>query len=209
MNQLLHEIVAWFMAFMSQNGYTAVVLALFLEGAWVPITSEVFLLAAGFLAWEGRLSLWLVAFLGSLGFSVGVFIPYLVGRYLGKEFLLRYGRYIFLTEKDVAGVEWWFRRYGEKAILLTRCLPVVRNAISLPAGMARLPLGRFWTYTFLGFFPWALAVTGLGFLAGANWEKFRPLFNRVDDVMLTVLLVALGGLWLWLYLRRQRRDKTG
>lgn len=204
MREYLGLVVRWLLLLLDRTGYLGVGLALFLEGAWFPITSEVFLLLAGFLTGEKSLSYWGVVFAGTAGYTLGAAVPYLLARAKGEDFLYRYGRYALIFPSDIERVKSWFQRYGETAVLLTRCVPVLRNAVSFPAGLARLPLRRFWGYTFAGFFPWAAAVTLAGRLAGEHWARLSFWLRRVDDLLTAVLVGAVVATWLWLMARRKK-----
>lgn len=177
---LLDQVVKWLLDVMAILGYPAVFAALFLEGAWVPITSEIFLLTAGFLAFQGKMNFLVAALSGAAGFATGCFVPFLLARYKGRPFLVRWGRYVFVTPEDVERVEKWFTRYGPRVILLTRMIPVVRNAISFPAGMGRLHPAYFFLLTIVGFGPWAVFVTYAGMKMGANWETILQLVDGLS-----------------------------
>ncbi|MDI3280397.1 MAG: DedA family protein [Bacillota bacterium] len=205
MTEYLSLVARWLLSLLHRTGYLGVGLALFLEGAWFPITSEVFLLLAGFLSGEKLLNYWGVVFSGTAGYTLGAAVPYLLARARGEDFLFRYGRYALIFPSDVERVKSWFQRYGEAAVLLTRCIPVLRNAVSFPAGLAHLPLRRFWGYTFAGFFPWAAAVTLAGRLAGEHWARLSLWLQRVDDLLAAVLAGVAVAIWLWLVARRRKR----
>jgi len=122
---------------------------------------------AGFLAVQHTLSLWGAGVAGAVGCVLGSLVAYGIGATGGRPVLLRYGRYVLISPHDADRANTFFARYGAPAIFLTRLMPIVRPFISLPAGIARMPLGPFVVYTFLGSLPWRLALA----FAGLSWAR--------------------------------------
>lgn len=210
LSEVLDPAVKWLLDVMATLGYPAVFAALFLEGAWVPITSEIFLLTAGFLAFQGKMNFLAAALSGAAGFAVGCFVPFLLARYKGRAFLARWGRYVLVTPEDVARVERWFTRYGARIILLTRMIPVVRNAISFPAGLGKLRPARFFLLTIVGFGPWAVFITYAGMKLGANWDTILQLVDGLSAIGWVIVggFVAMAIGFLVLRRRAVLRGKT-
>ncbi|HET7313114.1 DedA family protein, partial [Salinisphaera sp.] len=151
-------------------GLLAVFVLSTLESACIPIASEVVVPPAGFLAYQGALSLWGVVAAATLGNVAGGWIAYAVGRRGGRPLIRRYGRYIWLSERHLARAEAWFTRRGEITVFVARLLPAFRTFISLPAGIGEMPLGRFLIYSLLGSLPWNLALALAGYEFGAHWD---------------------------------------
>ena len=122
----------------------------------------------------------------------------------GRELILRRGRYIHLTEARLGIADRWFARHGERAVLIARCLPLIRTFISLPAGIAQMPLRRFATYTTIGCVPWVLALTLLGDAVGKNWETLHSHLAVLDYAVLAAIVAAIG----WLTIRARRVSGT-
>jgi membrane protein DedA with SNARE-associated domain len=195
-------------------GYLAVFVLMVLESACVPVPSEVTMLFGGALAnatfvaglgAEGRhLNFLLVGLLGTAGNLVGSWIAWSVGWRGGRPLIERWGRYVFLREHELDRAEAWFARYGETAVFASRLLPVVRTFISLPAGVAEMPFGRFSLYTAAGCLPWTFALTALGYALGSQWELVERFLRPVSLAVAAVIVVAAA--W-WLYRRwaEQRR----
>jgi membrane protein DedA with SNARE-associated domain len=175
-----------------------------IESACIPLPSEIIMPLAGwFLVDDRGLGVeWLLlaAFCGALGNLIGSLAAYAVGAWGGRPLLLRYGRYFLITRHEVEQAERWFARYGDRAVFISRVLPVIRTFISLPAGIARMNIWRFSILTFVGSFPWSLGLAWAGFLLGENWERIRE-WMRPADIPILIVLAALVA---WYIYRRVR-----
>lgn len=186
-------------------GWPGVVVLMALESANIPIPSEVIMPLSGWMLVRDRgLSIWhtaIAGFYGALGCTLGSLVSYALGATGGRKFLLRYGRFILITHGDIAAADRWFARYGEWAVFLTRLMPVVRTFISLPAGVARVPLGKFVVLTFLGSFIWSWGLAAGGYLLGEHWESLRAVM-RPFDIPIIVAFLVLTGLYIYRHLRQ-------
>jgi len=152
---------------------------------------------------RGDLDFFWVAMLGTLANVLGSWLAYWLGIWGGRPLVERWGRYVFLRPHELDRAEAWFERHGEATVFLSRLLPVIRTFISLPAGVARMPFGRFTLYTFLGCLPWCFALTWAGVLLGNNWETFLR-YGRPISYAIAVALGAWIGWWLWKRARAKR-----
>lgn len=186
-------------------GYWAIFLLMLAESACIPFPSEVTMLVGGwYAAGDGPLDFFWVGAAGVLGNLVGSWIAYAGGRYYGRELLDRYGKYVLIRSHDIDKAEVWWEKHGEAATFFSRLLPVIRTFISLPAGIAKMPFGKFTLYTFLGVIPWTFALTYLGVLVEDNWHRVLDYFDIPTLVIgVIVLAVALG----W-YVRRRKDRKS-
>jgi membrane protein DedA with SNARE-associated domain len=142
---------------MLSAGYGGIVLLMAIESACVPLPSELIMPFAGYLVYQGSMKLLLVATAGALGCNLGSLVAYEVGFHGGRPLVIRYGRWLLLGQRELDSADRFFARWGYLAVFLGRLLPVIRTFIALPAGIARMPRGRFHIYTFLGSWPWCLA----------------------------------------------------
>ena len=189
----LSRFVVWII---SSLGYGGIAVAMAIESACIPLPSEVIMPFAGYLVSQGRFSLWGVALAGAIGCTLGSALAYAAGAYGGREFILKYGRYALITPHEVAWADRWFARYGMAATFTSRLLPVIRTFISLPAGVARIPFGRFLFYAFLGSLPWSWVLAYAGMLLGEHWDRVGGVLHSLD-IVIAVVLVA-GACWfLW------------
>ena len=199
-------------------GYLAIFVLMVLESACIPIPSEVTMLFGGAAAnatfaaslpgHPAPLNFLVVGLMGTLGNLVGSLIAYWVGRTGGCPLIQRWGRYIFMRERELVRAEAWFGEHGETAVFVSRLLPVVRTFISLPAGVAEMPLGRFTVYTFAGCLPWTFALAGVGYALGSRWATVERYFRPIS-IVVAVLLVGAIVWWLVRRARAKRREDAG
>jgi membrane protein DedA with SNARE-associated domain len=187
-------------------GTLAVFLLMILESACIPVPSEAIMLYGGFLVSQGKAGLGWMILAGVAGNLVGSTIAYWVGRAKGREWLLRW-HWLHITPKRLDAADRWFGRWGDWAVLLARCLPIVRTFISLPAGIARMPYGRFILLTFIGCLPWVTGLTLIGRAVGDNWEDIQHQLHYVDYVVLAAIVA--GVVWLIVRRRRGRQPAAG
>lgn len=166
------------------------------ESACIPLPSEVIMPFAGFAVYEGKMSLLGITVVGALGNLFGSLIAYFVGLKGGRPFLEKYGKYILLTHSQLERAEDWFEKYGHEAVFVSRVLPGIRTFISLPAGIARMDLKKFITYTFLGSLPWCFVLGYLGVQLGPKWDVIRGYFHILDVI---VILAVIGVLTYFVY----------
>lgn len=199
------ETLTQFMAdVIGSYGYPATFLLMLAESACIPFPSEVTMVVGGFYAASGQLDFFWVGAAGVLGNVVGSWLAYALGRTTGRTMLDRYGKYILIRPHDVDRAEVWWDRYGEVATFGSRLLPVVRTFISLPAGVARMPFGKFTLYTFLGCIPWTYALTYLGVVVEGNYKRVMTYFD-VPTLMIAVALVVGASVW---FVRRRRLGRA-
>jgi membrane protein DedA with SNARE-associated domain len=194
-------------------GYLAIFVLMVLESACIPIPSEVTMLFGGALAnaafFEAQgvdrdpLNFLLVGLVGAMANLVGSWLAYWAGYAGGRPLIERWGRYIFLRAHEIDRAEAWFDDHGEAAVFVSRLLPVVRTFISLPAGVARMPFGKFTLYTFLGCLPWTFALAGAGYAVGEQWETVERYLRPIS----IVVAVALVGVLVWWLVRRSRQRR--
>lgn len=186
-------------------GYAGIVLLMALESACIPLPSEIILPFSGYLILSGRFSLWGVALAGALGCNLGSFVAYYAGAYGGRSFLIHYGKYVLVSRRDMDMADRWFERYGQWTVFFARLLPVIRTFIALPAGIVRMDVWKFHLYTFLGSFPWCLALAYSGYELGVHWDALRPYFHKFD-FLIGGLLVVGAAAYLWHHLRNGRAE---
>ncbi len=182
----------------------AIYITMTLESACIPIPSEIVMPYAGHLVAKGRLGMFEATMTAALANLSGSWLAYIVGRYGGRSFINKYGKYIFLSRKHLNQAESWFARRGEITVFLSRMLPAVRTFISLPAGIARMDFIKFSIYSFLGSLPWNFALVYLGYIFTDKWDQLQRYLHEFN-------LIALGGLSsiLAAYLIFRRKRKCG
>ena len=194
MEAIEHAIVEFLSNLFNSIGWPGVVIAMAIESACIPLPSEVTLPLAGWLLVQAKGgtpldSIW-VGLWGAVGCTIGSLVAYWIGAAGGRPLLFKYGKYVLIQEHHVHIADRWFARWGDATTFFSRLLPVVRTFISLPAGVARVPLLRFTIYTFIGSFIWSWALGYLGYVFGANWEEIRNAMRPFDIPIIALILVA-------------------
>jgi len=180
----------------SAGGYAGIVLLMAIESACIPLPSEVIMPFSGYLVYTGRFSLFWVATAGALGCNLGSLVAYYIGYYGGRPLVERYGRYIWLSEKELHWADRFFDKWGDWAVFISRLLPVVRTFIALPAGISKMKQVRFHVFTFVGSWPWCFVLAWIGMRLGEKWDKdprLKEWFHRFDAVILGIILI--GAIW--------------
>jgi len=145
---------------------------------------------------HGPWNFWLVVIAATIGNVLGSLIAYAIGAWGGRPFLERYGRYLLIRPHEIETAERFFAKWGSQTAFFSRFLPIVRTFISFPAGVARMPLGRFIVYSAAGAFVWSVGLVYGGTLLGANWVDIRHALQPFDTVIL--IAVAIGViLFIW------------
>lgn len=206
MEFILEHLTVSLIYLIETSGYIGIIFLMALESANIPVPSEIVMPFSGFLSSRGSFNFWLVVLAGSIGNLLGSGISYEIGLYGGRPFLKKWGRFLFITQHDLAMAESWFTRYGSWAIFISRMLPVVRTFISFPAGIVAMDRKRFLALTFLGAVPWNIALTYIGFIAGENWQKWEGYFRSLSWLIITLLVLAMA-LWIWRHFKMQRINK--
>ncbi|MBI3593486.1 MAG: DedA family protein [Nitrospirae bacterium] len=172
-------------------GYAGILLAMVIESACIPLPSEIIMTFAGFLVSEGTFSLAGVTLAGAAGNLIGSWIAYFLGRFGGRGFLERYGKYFFISEAELKKADRWFLKYGEATVFVTRMLPLVRTFISLPAGISKMNFFRFSIYSFVGSIPWCLGLAYVGKVLGNHWRQLGPYFHQFDFIVVIGLVLFI------------------
>lgn len=197
------------------TGIAGIVLAMAIESFCIPLPSEIVMPLAGIMIVQGKLlpgvslpaALIIVALAGAAGNLIGSIAAYGVGDAGGRPLLLKYGRYLLISQHDSDTADRFFQKYGSATAFFSRLLPVVRTYISLPAGISKMPFWKFCVFTVLGAFPWSLLLAYVGTIIGNNIDKLSPIFHSLDVVILVVLVILLA-LYIWRHVRNDRKARA-
>jgi membrane protein DedA with SNARE-associated domain len=180
-------------------GYAGIFITMTLESALIPIPSEAVIPFAGFLAYMGEMNIWLIVLVSSLANVTGSIIAYEIGKYLGRGFIERYGKYVLLNMEHLKLIEGWFEKYGSLTVFFSRMLPLVRTVNALPAGIGKMNFPKFCLYTFIGSIPWNLALVFVGYLLKQNWNILEKYSLYID-----ILAVFVAAAVIFYIVRRVR-----
>ncbi|RXJ57667.1 DedA family protein [Candidatus Marinarcus aquaticus] len=186
---MLHEIVDFIVNTVGDLGYWGIFIMMFLESSFFPFPSEVVMIPAGYLAYQGEMNLFLAIFAGISGSLAGAVFNYLLALKFGRAFLSRYGKYILVKEETMQKMENFFNKHGHISTFSGRLIPAVRQYISLPAGLAKMNLLKFSIYTSLGAGIWVLILALLGYFIGHNQALISE-YLRVIIISILILLAV-------------------
>jgi membrane protein DedA with SNARE-associated domain len=197
------------------TGLLGILLAMTIESCCIPLPSEIVMPLAGIMIASGKLlqgvnsivALILVALAGALGCLLGSVIAYGIGYKGGRPLMLKYGRYVLISQHDADLADKFFQRWGTPTAFFSRLLPVVRTYISLPAGIAKMPFVKFCIYTFLGSFPFCLLLAYAGTILGSHMDKLSPIFHTLDGVIAAAVVILLV-LYIWRHIRNDRKARA-
>lgn len=199
---MLTTVINFIVETVSSLGYAGIFIMMFLESSFFPFPSEVVMIPAGYLAYKGEMNMYLVILFGILGSLAGALFNYYFAIKLGRTFLMKYGKYVLISEETILKMEDFFKKHGHISTFSGRLIPVVRQYISLPAGLARMNLFVFSLYTSLGAGIWVIILTLLGYFLGGNEALIKEYLHTIIVVIL--ILLAILGFW---YYKRVKNKK--
>jgi membrane protein DedA with SNARE-associated domain len=187
---MILNIIEFITQLISSWGYAGIYITMTLESTLIPIPSEIVIPFAGFLAYMGEMNIWLIVLVSTFANLTGSIIAYEIGKYLGRGFIERYGKYVLLNMEHLKLVEGWFEKYGSLTVFFSRMLPVVRTVNALPAGIGKMNFPKFCIYTFIGSIPWNLALVLVGYLLKENWSILEK-YSLYIDILAVFVAVAV------------------
>ncbi len=190
---MLGDLAAWVQDVIEQLGALGVALLVILENVFPPIPSEIVLPFAGFVAQRGDGSVSVMILAATVGAVIGALVLYAIAALIGQvrlaAFIERFGRWFGVKPTDLARAEAWFDRHAVAAVLLGRCVPLIRSVVSIPAGFRRMRLVPFIVYTAMGSAVWNTALVGAGAVLGNQWDKVEPYVAVLQDVVIAVIVL--------------------
>ncbi|MEH7418106.1 DedA family protein [Neobacillus drentensis] len=186
--------------FFSQLGYFGIALGLMIE----IIPSEIVLGYGGYMISQGHLNFVGAVIAGTIGGTIAQLFLYWAGYYGGRPFLEKYGKYVLIKKKHIDVAEQWFEKYGAGVIFSARFIPVVRHAISIPAGIAKMPVSKFTFYTVAAVLPWSILFLYLGKVLGSNWSHVKEVAHPYV-LPLIIAAIVLGAIY---YLVKRTKKTT-
>lgn len=184
-------------------GYWGILIGLALE----VIPSEIVLAYAGYLVFKGEINVTEAVIFGTIGCLLQQVVLYAIGSYGGRPFVDKYGKYLHLKPKHIDMTERWFQRYGPVVVFASRFIPVIRQAISIPAGIARMNMFKFLVYTGLASIPWAIIFILIGKSLGENWASIEEKAGPYTKPILYATVIIIALYILYKYLTRKKRPK--
>jgi membrane protein DedA with SNARE-associated domain len=200
---MLSNIINFIVDTVGSLGYAGIFFMMFLESSFFPFPSEVVMIPAGYLAYKGEMNIFLVVFFGILGSLAGAIFNYYFALKLGRVFLLKYGKYFFIKDETIFKMEEFFSKHGHISTFFGRLIPVVRQYISLPAGLSKMNLFVFSIYTSLGAGIWVIILTLLGYFLGGNEELLKEYLHQI--VISLLIIIAIFSFTYYLRVKNKNR----
>lgn len=197
LSQLFSGLIEWLVQVIGHMGYAGIISLMFLESSFFPFPSEVVMPPAGYLAWKGEMNLFLVILSGIAGSVLGGLFNYWIAVKWGRPVFEKYGKYFFVTPEALDKADRFFAHHGHISTFTGRLLPVIRQYISLPAGLARMPLAQFSFYTALGSGIWVVILTMLGYFLGSNQALIHQDLKKISICLILgcCLLIVCYIIW--------------
>ena len=196
---MLAEVTEAIVSTVGEWGYLGIFITMTIESSFIPFPSEVILIPAGYLAYQNEMQLYAIFLSALLGSILGAFINYFLAFFVGRAFLLRYGKYFFISNEALFKMESFFAKHGAISTFTGRLIPGIRQLISIPAGLSRMDLKIFAAYTALGAGIWSMILIALGYILGDNQELIASYLHEI-----TITLVGAIVLFLTLYFYKNR-----
>ena len=204
---MIQSIIDWLVNAISTIGYPGVFISVFLESFFAPIPSEIILPFSGFVASTGKMNLVFVIIIATVAAYLGSLPFYFIGKWGERpviNFIEKYGKYLFIQQKDVDKVFGAFDKYGKGVVFFGRLIPMIRTLISFPAGVAKMQFARFSMYTLLGSLTWNILLTYAGYQLGDHWSVVSKWIEKYQNVILVLIIIAV-----LLYIIRRIKSRRG
>ena len=197
---MIAQLSSFIIHLIQSTGYIGIFILMTLESTLIPIPSEIVMPFSGFLVGQHHFSFLWVVIAGTLGNLAGSLIAYGIGFWFEENILLsllqKYGKFLLISTHDYEKSKHWFIKYGDKAVLISRVLPVVRTFISLPAGMYKMNIKKFSIYTLIGSLVWSTFLTAIGYSLGEKWNSFEGYFRKFD-LLIVIGVILVAGVYIY------------
>ena len=189
---MLADLVQWLVQNILDMGYMGIFLLMMIESSFIPFPSEIVLIPAGYLAQQGEMNMALIFTAALLGSMVGAFINYFLAYFIGRQLLLKYGKYIFISNSALEKMERFFQKHGPISTFSGRLIPGIRQLISIPAGLSKMSLLPFSLYTALGAGIWSMVLILLGYILGENEALIHTYLKQITLGAIVLVIVLVG-----------------
>jgi membrane protein DedA with SNARE-associated domain len=203
--QEFQTFLTWLVDMISSMGYPGIIILMFIESSFIPLPSELVIPPAGYLISQNQMSWVGVILSGTFGSLLGALFNYAIAVYLGRPFILRYGKYFGISQKHFMKGEIFFQKHGTISTFIGRLILGVRHYISFPAGLARMHMGKFCFYTSLGAGIWVLVLAYIGYFVGNNREKVMEVSKQWGLYILSICTLFIIAYIVW---HRRKNEQT-
>lgn len=200
---MLESIIKFFLEAVDGMGYTGIVILMALESSIIPFPSEIIVPPAGYLAAQGKMNIYLVILSGTIGTLIGALVNYYIAAYMGRGLLKKYSKFFFLDDEKLDKVDVFFAKHGEITTFTGRLIPIIRQYIPFPAGLARMNLPKFCFFTSLGAGIWIMVLALVGYFVGNNPELIQSKL-----ILYAIIILAVMSLVVACYVYYHRKQKS-
>lgn len=186
----MSEIITFIVNLVESWGYLGIFCMMFLESSFFPFPSEVVMIPAGYLVFQGKMNIFLAFFAGTFGSLMGAIFNYYLCYFFGRSLIEKYGKYVGIDDEKMQKFESFFKRHGEISTFNCRLIPGIRQYISLPAGLARMNIFRFSLFTTLGAGIWVAILLGLGYFLGQNETVLKEKLHIITIILLFFVILT-------------------
>ena len=204
---MVEQFIDWLLQVCLDLGYPGIVALMAMESSILPVPSELVMPPAGYWAAKGEMNFVVALLCGVIGSIIGALANYYGAQLIGRPLIQRYGKYVLLSEKNLQRSERFFAQHGEISTLIGRLFPVIRHLISIPAGLHRMPLGKFILYTGIGAAIWCTILTWIGYFLGQHESALRgeEIHRYVTWALIALVPISLGAIGFYMWRRRRER----
>jgi membrane protein DedA with SNARE-associated domain len=214
LNHIIEMLNIWLSQIYATTSWFGIMIAMAIESCGIPLPSELVMPLGGALIakktilsnLDPNLAVFIIALAGAVGCLLGSMLAYFIGYKGGRPLILKYGRYVLLSQHDADKADAFFQRWGSATAFFSRLLPVVRTYISFPAGISKMPFVKFCLYSFLGSLPWCYFLAYAGYLLGPKIEQINSVFHGLD-VVIAVAFVLLVAFYIWHHVSNDRKAR--
>ena len=208
---MLSGLATWIESVIEKIGYLGVALLVGLENVIPIIPSEIVQPYAGFVAQRDNKSVVLMIIVATIGSVLGSLVMYGIAAWIGpvrlRAFIVRYGKFVGVSEHELTRAEAWFDRNAVVSVLIGRCVPLIRSVVSIPAGFRKMKLIPYIICTFIGSLLWNIFLIGAGAMLGDNWESVTKYMSAIQYVVVAAIIIVVGK-FIWTHLKRRKANKT-
>lgn len=199
---MIEQLLSLVTEVISIGGYPGLLLLTFIDSTVVPLPNETFMPFAGYLISTGRFTFVGVLVVSIIGAVFGSLTSYALGYYGAAPFVKKFGKYFRISQHDLDKTQTFFQKYGDRVILVSRFIPVVRQFSSIPAGAAKMNLKKFVLYTAVGSTLWNSGILFLGYIVGVNSERFESYTSMLDKAIVALVLILIA---IFIYKKKKRK----
>jgi len=197
---MIHQLAQTILSYIGDIGYFGIFALMFLESTFFPFPSEIIMIPAGYLAFKGEMSIYIIILVGILGSLAGALFNYYFALKFGRKFIISYGKYFLVSPKTLDKLEEFFTKYGDISTFSGRLIPGIRQLISLPAGLAKMDMKKFLLYSGLGSGIWVIFLSVLGFVVGEN----QDLISKYLKEATIIALISISIITLIYFIKRKK-----